>query len=609
MAQPASIIDGTRIAKNEADTTNINYLNQQCWSQRATDPKSAIAIGLESLKMAQKIGFYKGAAQAMNYLGICYLSLGDAPTASHYFFKTLSFADSLNLTIEKGNALNNIASSLVSEREYRKALGYTQKSLKLQIQNHDSNGIAYAWLRMSDVYSNLEQNDSLLIAAQYAYVLFKELDIKENVLNALINIGRAREKMGEDDAALTCYLEIINDSSATEEIVQNLYGELIRFYNRLKLPNQSVYYAEKWLKGSKNNDIILKNIAKAYALKGDYKEALRYSLMSIAIRDSLLKEESFRQINNLEILHETREVAEENTDLKLKLNNKNLLISAFVLILFLISLLVLLVYIKRNQLIQLNKLLNQKNDEISLQHDNLLELNQTKDKFFSIIAHDLRGPIGNTSALLAELTMNESEYTKQELLENLILISDSSNATFKLLENLLTWARDQKGEIVFNPLKNDLFKLVQSNIELFTSLAQNKKTTIVNSLDAGLIFDFDHEMINTVIRNLINNAIKFTNENGQINIIAHLIGDEIEITVHDNGIGMESEYAKKLFIRNLDRKIKQGTKGESGTGLGLILCKEFIERHHGKIWVESEPGKGSAFKFTLPVSQPTQNQS
>jgi signal transduction histidine kinase len=91
--------------------------------------------------------------------------------------------------------------------------------------------------------------------------------------------------------------------------------------------------------------------------------------------------------------------------------------------------------------------------------------------------------------------------------------------------------------------------------------------------------------------------------------MAHLISDEIEIIVQDNGIGMESEYAKKLFIRNLDRKIKQGTKGESGTGLGLILCKEFIERHRGEIWVESEPGKGSAFKFTLPVSQPTQNPS
>ena len=91
--------------------------------------------------------------------------------------------------------------------------------------------------------------------------------------------------------------------------------------------------------------------------------------------------------------------------------------------------------------------------------------------------------------------------------------------------------------------------------------------------------------------------------------MAQSIGDEIEITVQDNGIGMESEYAKKLFIRNLDRKIKQGTKGESGTGLGLILCKEFIERHHGEIWVESEPGKGSAFKFNLPISQPKQNQS
>ncbi len=576
---------------------------------RATNPKSAIAIGLESLKLAQEIGFNKGVAQAMNCLGICYLRLGDAPTASHYFFKTLSFADSLNLTIEKGNALNNIASSLLSEKEYRKALSYTQKSLKLQIQNRDSDGIAYAWLRMSDVYNNLGQNDSLLIAAQSAYVLFKELDMKENVLTALLNIGRAREQKGEDEDALTCYWEIINSPSATGEIVHNLYGDLIRLYNRLKLPNQAVYYAEKWLKGSRNNDVILNNIARTYVLKGNYKEAFHYSIMSIAVKDSLLKEERFRQVKNLEILHETREVAEENTDLKLKLNNKNLIISAFVLILFLISLLVLLVFIKRNQLTQLNKLLNQKNDEISSQHDNLLELNQTKDKLFSIIAHDLRGPIGNTSALLEALTMNESEFTKQELLDDLILISDSSNATFKLLENLLTWARDQKGEIVFNPLQNDLFKLVQSNIELFSSLAKNKKITIVNSLDADLIFDFDREMINTVIRNLINNAIKYTNENGQIIIMAHLISDEIEIIVQDNGIGMESEYAKKLFIRNLDRKIKQGTKGESGTGLGLILCKEFIERHRGEIWVESEPGKGSAFKFTLPVSQPTQNPS
>jgi signal transduction histidine kinase len=230
------------------------------------------------------------------------------------------------------------------------------------------------------------------------------------------------------------------------------------------------------------------------------------------------------------------------------------------------------------------------------------ELNQTKNKLFSIIAHDLRGPIGSTSTFLELLTTHESEFSKQELLENLILIKDSSKATFKLLENLLTWARAQKGEIVFNPQKNNLFKLVQSNIDLFASNADNKKIQTLNEINPELIFEFDLEMINTVMRNLINNAIKYTNEDGTITISAKEFEENIEISVEDTGIGMDSDNAELLFITDLKRNRKEGTKGEKGTGLGLILCREFVTKHNGNIWAESELGLGSTFKFTLPRS-------
>ena len=276
---------------------------------------------------------------------------------------------------------------------------------------------------------------------------------------------------------------------------------------------------------------------------------------------------------------------------------------AFIFIIFLIGLLVIILLSKRNQQIRLNKILNKQNEEIGIQRDHLTELNQTKDKLFSIIAHDLRGPIGSTFTFLELLTANEADFTKKELVENLNVIKDSSKATFKLLENLLTWSRSQKGEIEFNPTLNNLFKLVQSNIDLFASNAENKKIRITNMLDPNISFEFDKEMINTVIRNLINNSIKYTRENGQITISAKEINDFIEISVHDTGIGMNSDAAEVLFLTNNSQNRKEGTRGERGTGLGLLLCKEFVGKHNGKIWAESKPDEGSTFKFTLPCNK------
>ena len=588
--------------KNQ-DSLSVNSLNQQCWTLRRTDPLTAIKIGKESLEIAQEIGYGKGATQVMNYLGVCYLRLDDSRNASYYFFKALTFSDSLKLDLEKGYALNNIASSLLFEGEYRQALGYAQKSLALQSRNNNKKGVAYSWVRMSEIYFSLQKYDSLLITAQTAYQLLKELKMQENALVALKNIGRAWEGKKQYHKALNCYMEIVNSTTISQVTVNNVYADLARVYNLLKLPDQAIFYGEKWLSSEKGNDLILGQLAEAYAQKQNWKYAFQFARMSILVRDSLLKEERFRQIKNLQILYETRETEKENANLKMKLNIKNLVMLAFIFIIFLIGLLVIILLSKRNQQIRLNKILNKQNEEIGIQRDHLTELNQTKDKLFSIIAHDLRGPIGSTFTFLELLTANEVDFTKKELVENLNVIKDSSKATFKLLENLLTWSRSQKGEIEFKPTQNNLFKLVQSNIDLFASNAENKKIRISNELDPNISFEFDKEMINTVIRNLINNSIKYTRENGQITISAKEINDCIEISVHDTGIGMNSDAAEVLFLTNNSQNRKDGTRGERGTGLGLLLCKEFVGKHNGKIWAESKPDEGSTFKFTLPCNK------
>jgi len=600
LARLHTIVSPIDSGSSPADTTIVNLLNQQCWSLRRADPLSAISIGIDALEMARKIHYIKGEAQVLNYLGICYLRLNDSPTAADYFYKALLFSDSLKIGVEKAYALNNIASALLAEGENRQALIFARKALTLQIQNKDAKGIAYAYMRMSDVYNSLQRYDSLLISAQKAYKLLKEMGMNENSLIAMKSIGRAWEGKHQYAKALACYMEIVNSDSISPVTVRNVDKDLTRVYNLLKQPDKAIYYGKLWLSTEKGNDLILRQMANAYALKEEWKEAFRYAHMSMAAMDSVAKEEKLSQIKNLQILYETRETEKENADLKMKLNINNLLIIAFAIIIVLIGLLLFILESKKNQQIRLNKLLNQKNKEILIQRDRLDELNQTKNKLFSIIAHDLRGPIGSTSTFLELLTTHESDFTKHELLDNLILIKDSTKATFKLLENLLTWARAQKGEIVFNPQKSNFFILLQANTDLFISNAESKKIHIINEINPDLTFEFDLEMINTVMRNLINNAIKYTDEGGQITISAKELDHTVEISVTDTGTGMDSDTTELLFITDLKRHRKEGTNGEKGTGLGLILSKEFITIHSGTIWAESEPGKGSTFTFILP---------
>ncbi len=227
----------------------------------------------------------------------------------------------------------------------------------------------------------------------------------------------------------------------------------------------------------------------------------------------------------------------------------------------------------------------------------------TKDKFFSIMAHDLKGPLAAFSALAKLFATNFNKFTLAEMKDMIEQLHTSSSQTYKLLENLLDWSRLQLGRMEFNPEAVNVFELLQENIEILKSQADGKDLSIINSASSINSVFADRNMLTTIVRNLIANAIKFTPRGGEI-VLSSKVDEEqsdVVISVSDTGIGIPSEIIASIFNIGSKRNTL-GTEGEASTGLGLTLCKEFVEKNRGRIWVKSAVGKGNTFSFALPPS-------
>lgn len=232
----------------------------------------------------------------------------------------------------------------------------------------------------------------------------------------------------------------------------------------------------------------------------------------------------------------------------------------------------------------------------------LRELNAQKDKFFSIIAHDLVSPF-NSILGFSELLLEDTQAKNYEhCSEYAEMIKQSSRMSMDLLQNLLEWSRVQTGRMQFNPSHFELLDLIEENKSLFEVIAAQKSIRIKAELTNGIILFADKQMIGTIIRNLLSNAIKFTQSGGQIQLSSSINSDQIIITVSDNGVGISPDRLENILQID-EGQSTPGTHFETGTGLGLILCREFISKHAGKIWVKSKLGKGTAFSFSLPISQ------
>lgn len=244
--------------------------------------------------------------------------------------------------------------------------------------------------------------------------------------------------------------------------------------------------------------------------------------------------------------------------------------------------------------------------EIKKTNEDLIRLNAEKDKFFSIIAHDLRGPFGTFQELTRFISEELSNLTTADIKVMTTSMMNSARKLYNLLENLLQWAKLHQDLLPFKPQIVQLHPLINESLQTIMELAANKEIVITNTIPLNTSLLADSEMLQSVIRNLVTNAVKFTPKGGKITLSSKTVAEKsVEILVKDTGIGMNPDMVKNLFQLNRQTN-RKGTEGEPSSGLGLILCKEFIEKHGGKLWVESAVGIGSTFRFTIPYGNVTE---
>lgn len=429
--------------------------------------------------------------------------------------------------------------------------------------------------QFSDVYIFIFVNSALAVSVFFYSQIFKR--------NTEKNSTEETKKLKDDIALLNATLEATNDglfvinSDGKITKYNNKFTEMFGIRDKYLKPNHTA----KIYKHIKNqllfsdqfyNQVryLIKNPAEKISGRielnnGNIFELYSYPIIIgkpigrvLSFHDITSQVKSEEEINrHIEEIHETKDLMEQN---------------AF-------------------ELVKLNMKLEESEIELAA-------LNANKDKFFSIIAHDLKSPftalIGFTEMMIDDF----DTFSKEELKEYIQTLLKSSKSTLNLLQNLLNWSRLQTGKMEFTPEKFDLFNIAHQVKELLENNAQTKGIKLINRINKNSYVVADKNMISTVIRNLISNAIKFTNHDGKVTISAQEKEDKLQVTISDTGIGMEEGDIKKLFRIDVHHTTR-GTKNETGTGLGLILCSELVEKSGGKIWCSSKINKGTKFSFTL----------
>ena len=577
----------------------------------------------QSLELREQLQDTANIVKTLNNLGVISQIAGNFKKALEYLNRSLLFKLDLNDTLSIAKTLNNIGVLYKDVNEFEDAGHFLRQALSYYLTVDNASGIAAAYNNLGQVFEARNKPDSALYYYHESLKIKREINDELGIGNTLNNLALIYQAKGQDEEAERLHMEAmeirkkIGDDFGLASTLNNL-GNLYFFEEKYALSEEKFLESNQIAVRDRLMGIQQRNYAglsRLYENTGRPVLALEYYKKYSVTRDSVFSEDLKNQIADLKVQYESEKskrelelLRRENEIQELKLENSQKERVQFltgIVSLFFASVLVFLYLQYRNNK-RLNRQLRKYNQELELRVKErtreLEDSNASKDRFFSIIAHDLKSPFNGLLGFAGLLHHDFDTLSEKEKREFSGLIEESASGIYKLLENLLEWASSQTGAIQLNRDKLDVGHLISETIGANKSFEENKRITSEIQVQTARLALADEDTLKTVLRNLHSNAVKFTPRGGKIRFtVDDLDENRIIVRVTDTGVGIRREDIGNLF--NLRKKHRtEGTEKENGTGLGLILCKEFVEKNGGALSVESEPGKGSTFSFTLPAA-------
>jgi len=538
---------------------------------------------MQSLTASERHDDRLSMARAENNLGNVSHEMGRLSEAENHYQNSYEIYHELGYDTEECGALGNIGLIFYDKNEYDSALNYFFQVMEKL--NPDSLGSASQHYILSGVYNNTaltysDLGDSRLALEYYrkSLGLAVRADDEYNVGSVYINLG-------------------------------SLFGELRMADSALFYLHRALQLADK--RGFRSITLnTFEELAKLHAGMGNYGPAYNWQVRYDTLYKSLFNENQSADISRLRAMYEQEISEKEISQLQSESQVQKMLNKVFIIFIVVIVVLVIIIAVNLRSKKKTNEMLAERNLQISSAVQKLSEsetelqkLNMSKDRIFSVVAHDLRNPVAAVTGFSELLYDNFDQFPVETQREYLLQILQGTQRIQNLLENLLIWARAQMKAVKYEPELLKVKGLVDDCVKEMKANLDHKKVQCIININQKCLIYADKAMMHTVLRNLIINAIKFSFPGGKIRITSSLGEETCTISVNDEGIGIQPEIQEKLFKSN-EVVSTPGTTGESGSGLGLVICKEFLDRNLGEIRVESEPGNGSSFILELPLSKP-----
>lgn len=562
--------------------------------------QTAIQYALRALELNKKLNNQTGVATANNVLGVVYYFEGDYYNSINYHLNALKLREEIGKEDKIAVSYNNIALVHMALGNNETALNYLQKGLAIRKKYNERRRIAIVLDNMGDLYSKMGEYGKAFDCMNQALAIHTELGNVQLVANCYSNMAAAYRRMNDNGNALKYYNRALKIFSEHGNIngISSVENGMAAVYQTAGKADSAILYALLALKNARTIpslqyiSMAANVLQQEYSKRGDYNTAYKYLSEYVSARDSLVSVDKMKKLNKKEFEYRVEQLKKEQDQ---KIEKQNIYIYALLITLVLIIIIFILINYSYKQK-------KQSNEKLSTLNRQLKELNSTKDKFFSIIAHDLKSPFLGLMGYSQILSQEYDELQEEERKSYIGYIYDLTKSSYNLLENLLEWARLQAGKIDFTPADHNMYDVLSPTVEMLKTTAMNKRISIDSYITNEYAVHADKYMLQAVVRNLISNSIKFTQPNGHIEVNAIRENGSVIISVKDDGVGMNRETIDSLFKIDKTTSTK-GTMNEEGTGLGLLLCKEMVEKNKGKIWVESE-GQGSTFSFSLPAVKP-----